>query len=370
MTPKTKRTLIRVGAGLAFAVALWWFISALESIATVLMIAFFLAYILNPVAKRLESLGVNRSLGAFVLVVLCFVGIMGIIGVLIPAAVGEFAKFAKEAPRYGASLQALVVEAAKKFDIALPADWGQVVDLILEKGQEYWPKIAQSAATITSALFSSLFKSTIGIISVILHIFLVPIIAYYLLVSFENIKDGLVDLIPPYTRDPVVAKFRQIDLVLANFVRGQLTIACILAILYSLGFVVIGLDLAVVLGTVAGLLWVIPYLGTLIAVTGGTVLALAQYGDLLHPVYVWVWLAAVQLVESYVLTPRLVGQAVGLHPVVYIVALIAGANMFGFVGMLVAIPVTAVLKVLLISAVDAYRSSYLYTEPRREKATE
>jgi len=143
MTPKTKRTLIRVGAGLAFAVALWWFISALESIATVLMIAFFLAYILNPVAKRLESLGVNRSLGAFVLVVLCFVGIMGIIGVLIPAAVGEFAKFAKEAPRYGASLQALVVEAAKKFDIALPADWGQVVDLILEKGQEYWPKIAQ-----------------------------------------------------------------------------------------------------------------------------------------------------------------------------------------------------------------------------------
>jgi predicted PurR-regulated permease PerM len=134
--------------------------------------------------------------------------------------------------------------------------------------------------------------------------------------------------------------------------------------------VIIGLDLAVVLGTIAGLLWVIPYLGTLIAVIGGTVMALAQYGDLVHAVYVWVWLAVVQLVESYVLTPRLVGQAVGLHPVVYIVALIAGANMFGLVGMLVAIPVTAVLKVLLMSAVDAYRSSYLYTEPPQEKATE
>ena len=370
MTPKTKRTLIRVGAGLAFAVALWLFISALESIATVLMIAFFLAYILNPVARRLESLGVNRSLGAFVLVVLCFVGIIGIIGVLIPAAVGELGKFVTEAPRYGASLQSLVVETAKRFGIALPADWGQVLDLLLEKGKQYWPKIAQSAATITSAVFASLFKSTIGIISAILHILLIPIIAYYLLVSFENIKEGLVDLIPPYTREPVLAKLRQIDLVLANFVRGQLTIACILAILYSLGFVIIGLDLAVVLGTVAGLLWVIPYLGTLIAMIGGTVMALAQYGDVQHAVYVWVWLAGVQLVESYVLTPRLVGQAVGLHPVVYIVALIAGANMFGFVGMLVAIPVTAVLKVLLMGAVDAYQSSYLYREPPQEKATE
>jgi predicted PurR-regulated permease PerM len=370
MTSKTKWTLIRIGAGLACAVALWWFISALESLATVLMIAFFLAYMLNPLAKKLESIGVDRSLAGLLLVVLCFVAIIGLIAVLIPAVVGEFGKFATEAPRYAASLKTLVVETAKRFHLTLPADWSQVLDLMLERGKQYWPKIVQSAATIASAVVSSLFKSTIGIISLILQILLVPIIGYYLLVSFENIKAGLVDLIPPYTRDPVVEKFRQIDLVLANFVRGQLTIACILAILYSLGFVIIGLDLAVVLGTVSGLLWVIPYLGTLIAVIGGTAMALAQYGDLVHAVYVWVWLAAVEFVEAYVLTPRLVGQAVGLHPVVYIVALIAGAKMFGFVGMLVAIPVTAVLKVLLMSAVAAYRSSYLYTEPPQDKATE
>ncbi|MBM3300341.1 MAG: AI-2E family transporter, partial [Deltaproteobacteria bacterium] len=107
-----------------------------------------------------------------------------------------------------------------------------------------------------------------------------------------------------------------------------------------------------------------------IAVVGGSAMALAQYGDLPHVLYVLIWIAVVQLGEAYLLTPRLVGKAIGLHPVVYILAVVVGANLFGFVGMLVAIPVTAVLKVLLVTAAEGYRKSYLYTDPPSERIQE
>jgi predicted PurR-regulated permease PerM len=190
----------------------------------------------------------------------------------------------------------------------------------------------------------------------------VPIITYYLMVSFEKMRKEIRDLIPPYTRDAIVGKLQQIDTVLAAFVRGQLTVSLIMALLYTIGFVLIGIDLAIVLGVTSGLLFVIPYFGTMIGVVGGSLMALAKFGDLAHVGYVLGWIALVQLMEGYLITPRIVGHAIGLNPVVYILALIVGGNLFGLVGLLIAIPVAAVLKVLLVSAVDAYRKSYLYAE--------
>jgi predicted PurR-regulated permease PerM len=370
MTPGTRRTLIRVTAGLAFVLVLIWLMAALESVTTVVMVAFFLAYVLNPATGRLESWGLSRPVAAFIMLLACISIVVGLLIVLVPATLGEVTRFAREAPRYFSALHALALEAARKLEITGPADWGQITDLVAAKGQEYLPKLAKSAAGLLSSVLASVFRSALTILSALVHIFLVPIIAYYLLVSFEDIRRGIVDLIPPYTRDPVLAKLREIDLVLANFVRGQLTVAGILAGLYTLGFLVMGLDLAIVLGILSGLLWIVPYLGTVIAITGGSAMALAQYGDIRHVLYVLIWIAGVQLGESYLLTPRLVGHAVGLHPVVYILAVVVGANLFGFVGMLVAIPVTAVLKVLLMTAADVYRESSLYGDSPGERTTE
>jgi predicted PurR-regulated permease PerM len=204
-------------------------------------------------------------------------------------------------------------------------------------------------------------------LSIILQIVLIPIIAYYLMVSFNNIIDGAVDLIPPYTRNPIVKKFREIDSLIAAFVRGQLTIAFIMAVLYSIGFIIIGIDLSIVIGVVSGLLFVVPYLGTLVAIVGGSIMAFVKFGDFLHVLYVLGWIGIVQVFESYFLTPRIVGQAVGLNPVVYILVLIAGANLFGFVGLLVAIPLAAVARVLLVSLIEAYRKSYLYSDADPKK---
>jgi predicted PurR-regulated permease PerM len=359
MTPEGKRTLIRLGAGVGFLIVLIWLMSALQSVTTIVMVAFFLAYILNPLVETLTSWRLPRSLAVFIILLSGICIFVGLLLFIVPVIIEETRKFAEVLPRYTLALHDLIMKVAEKLNITIPQDWDQVTGLIVERGRQYLPRIAD----ISVQAFSSIFKSTLHILSALLHILLVPIITYYLMASFDPIKRGIKDLIPPYTREPVIQKLAQIDRVLAGFIRGQLTICLILAFLYSLGFVLIGIDLAVVLGLVSGLLFIIPYLGTMIAIIVGPLMALAKYGDWIHVAYVIGWIGLVQLLEGYVLTPRIVGHATGLHPVVYILAVIVGANLFGFVGMLVAVPVTAVLQVLLATAIEAYRDSYLYREP-------
>lgn len=359
MTSEAKRTFIRLGAGVAFFMVLIWLMSALQSVTTIVMVAFFLAYILNPFVERLTAWGLGRPLAVSIILLSGLSLFVGLLLFVVPVVIREITRFADVLPRYASALHDQLMQLAEKFDVGIPQDWDQVTTLLIERGRQFLPRIADMSVQA----FSSIFKSTLHILSTLVHILLVPIITYYLMASFDSIKLGIRDLIPPYARDPVVRKLGEIDRVLAGFVRGQVTICLILAVLYSLGFVLIRIDLAVVLGLVSGLLFIIPYFGTMIAVIFGSLMALAKYGDLVHVLYVLGWIALVQLLEAYVLTPRIVGHATGLHPVVYILAVIVGGNLFGFVGMLVAVPVTAVLQVLLATGISAYRDSYLYTEP-------
>jgi len=358
MDPNLRRTTIRVVAGIVVAAVLIWLMTLLESVTTMLMVSFIFAYVLDPLVRRLDSLGLGRPISAFLMLIFSFAVMTVVLLILVPRAFEEISAFSAEAPRYFSVIQGLIVQGADKLHIPLPHDSQDLLNLIAEKGRQYLPRMA----AITTGMISVFFKSTIHILSTILFILLIPIITYYLLVSFPAIKAGVIDLIPPYIKPPVLAKLKEIDLILSGFIRGQLTIALLLGILYTIGFLLIRIDLAVVLGVLSGVLWIIPYVGTLFGVIVGSLMAFVKYGDLYHVLYVIGWIAAVQLVEGYYLTPRIVGHAVGLHPVVYMMALIVGANLFGFVGLLLAIPVTAVLKVLLLTAITAYRNSYLYSD--------
>jgi predicted PurR-regulated permease PerM len=335
----------------------------LASVTTVVMVALVIAYILNPVVTSLTSLGLGRPASAFLVLFLGFALVVSFVLIVVPAILGEIGRFVGQLPRYWSSLQALVLQAADKLNLEVPHDWEQVTNLVIERGRQILPELAD----YSTRFVSSLFKSTLNLISTLFYMLLIPVIAYYLMVSFEEIKRGAEDLIPPYLREQVMDKVRQMDTVLAAFIRGQLIVATVLGVLYSIGFLIIGIDLALLLGIVSGLLWIIPYVGTLFGILAGSAMALAKYGDLVHVGYVLGWIGAVQLLEGNVLTPKIVGHAVGLHPVVYILALIVGANLFGFVGMLVAIPVTAAMNVLVSTALEAYRNSYLYNDPGMEK---
>jgi len=358
MTPQSKRTLTRCAAGLAFLVGVTWLLLALESITTMVLVAFFLAYILNPLVERLDKMGLGRPVAALIILLMGMSLFVGLLMVVIPAILEEISAFARQAPAYFSKLGELFFRVAEVMNVRFPQDWNDVTAFLVEQGKELIPKTAQMVTQVVS----SIFKSTLHLIGAALQTILVPVIAYYLMVSFTTIKKGFTDLIPPYLRTQVLGKLAEIDQVLAGFVRGQLTIAVILACLYTVGFLFIGIDLAVVLGLVSGILFIVPYVGTLFGLTFGSLMALAKFGDAIHVVYVVAWIALVQTIEGYLLTPRIVGHAVGLHPVIYILALLIGAHLFGFVGMLVAIPVAAVLKVLLKTAVEAYRNSYLYND--------
>jgi predicted PurR-regulated permease PerM len=363
MTSKTKRTLVRAGAGLASVLVLIWLMHALASVTTMVMVALVMAYILNPIVLWLTSLGLGRSTSAFLVILLGLSFVVAFILIVLPAMLGEVGRFVGQLPRYWSTLQSLIQQVGERLNLDIPRDWQEVTNLVIERGRQILPGLAD----YSSRFVSSLFKSTMNAISAFFYALMVPVIAYYLMVSFEEIKRGAEDLIPPYLRPQVMDKVRQIDSVLAAFVRGQLTVATVLGVLYSIGFLIIGIDLALLLGFLSGLLWIIPYVGTLFGLMAGSAMALAKFGDLLHVGYVVGWIGLVQVLEGYVLTPRIVGHAVGLHPVVYILALIVAANLFGFVGLLVAIPVTAAMKVLVNTGLDAYRKSYLYKDPAVEQ---
>lgn len=366
MVPQTRKTLIRLAAATIFIFVLIWFMMALESITTIVLVAFFLAYILDPLVTRLCEKGLSRPISAFLILLLGLSLFAGLLLIVVPAITGEIAAFARKAPAYVAALGDLLAKAMERLDIRLPENWSDITPAIIAKARELIPKLADPAARVVSKVFSSVFRSTLEILAFLLHVVMVPVLAYYLMVSFKDIKSGIVDLIPAYARETVLGKLGEIDLVLAGFVRGQLTIACILGVLYSVGFLIVGIDLAVVLGLLSGLLWIVPYVGTAFGLVMGSLMALAKFGDLAHPFYIVLSIAIIQTLEGYVLTPRIVGEAIGLNPVIYILALLAGAHLFGFVGMLVAIPVTAVLKVLMLSALEAYKKSPLYTDNLEE----
>lgn len=366
MTPETRRTLIRVGAGIGFLIILIWLMRAIESVTIMVLVSFFIAYLLDPLADQLEEWGIRRSLAALIILLAFFMVVVGVLLFIVPVIVVEVSKFAASTPKYFSALRSHFADLMVRFGVPGFDSWENIWPLIMEKGRDLLAKLPTLADPV-ARLSGAIFRSTMSLISLLVYLALIPVLIYYFLVSYDNIRDEILDLIPRYMREPIVEKLYQMDRVVAGFVRGQLTICCILAVLYSIGFVIIGIDLAIVLGVLSGLLFIVPYVGTMIGVVGGSLMALAQGGGAIQVVYVVGWIAVVQLTESYVLTPRIVGEATGLHPVVYILALIVGANLLGFVGMLVAIPVAAIIKVLLASALESYRESYLYQDHKAEE---
>jgi predicted PurR-regulated permease PerM len=157
-----------------------------------------------------------------------------------------------------------------------------------------------------------------------------------------------------------------VDVLISGFIRGQLTVCLLLGVLFAVGFTVIGIDLAVVIGVVSGLLAIIPYVGGAVAFGAAAGMALLQYGVDVHLALVVGWYFLVQWLEGFVLTPKIVGGNLGMHPVTVIVALLIGGDLLGFVGLLIAVPLAAVLQVFLQDGVAAYRRSSLYGQPEPE----
>lgn len=315
----------------------------------------FFAYLGDPLVDRLEARGYRRTTG----VVLVFVMMTLILALMLVVGVPLLINQLDDAVR---NLPGLYRWLARE---ALPWVYGQlnlmpvklpVIDWEAELAA-HW----QSLGTLTADLVARLTRSGLGIIAALVNLALVPVVAFYLMRDWDRMMDGVLDLIPRAWQENVSLMVGEADDVLGAFMRGQLLVMVAQAVIYSAGLWLVGLEFAVVLGTVAGLAAIIPYAGALIGVGSSLVAAWVQFsGDLTPLLWVLLVFGIGQTLESMVLTPALVGDRIGLHPVMVIFALMAGGQLAGFTGVLLALPIAAVAFVFFRHALQFYRRSQTY----------
>jgi predicted PurR-regulated permease PerM len=260
-------------------------------------------------------------------------------------------------PGYAQHLYQLVPPTLKSYlGIETPDKLSQQLNELLQRLRSMSPDQFKPVLDFIRQTFSS----TVGLILTILGFLIIPVYLFYLLADLPQLKIFLESFIPERFRCTYNEKLSEVDRVLAGFIRGQLLVCAILAVLYSIGLYFIGIDLAIAIGTLAGAAFIIPYVGTIIGIVLSVVMALLKFHDILHPLLCLGWFGLVQSLEGMVITPRIVGNTVGLHPLVILVVLLIGGQLFGLMGMLLAVPVSAVLRVFFCSLSSYFRNSEFY----------
>jgi predicted PurR-regulated permease PerM len=346
------------GAGFTLiGLALLW---VLRPVFAVLAASAGLAYILDPMIDWMEGRGMSREGGIGVLFLGLFSGFLLTLLLLVPSFVvqGEefingLAPFFRSLPEQLAPALAFISE---KTGYSVPLDLSDLQSTLPGLVADNAPKIQEWATTITRGLFTQ----GIGLLGAIVNLTLMPIFIYYLLRDWDRLVSAMAGLIPLQHRARVARVAVEVDGRLGAFVRGQITVCLSLAVLYSAGLLLVGIDLAIPVGVLSGLLFIVPYLGTAVGIVLGVLLALMKFGFSTKVLAVLAVFVVVQGIEGYLLTPRIVGDKVGLHPLVVMIALIVGGSLLGIWGMLLAIPITAVLSVLGAEYLQDYFSSAVF----------
>lgn len=341
---------VLVLAGLFFA----W---SLSSIFLPVLLALILAYVLNPVVSWLEGKRVPRVVAILLVMAGIVIGFAGAFAFFAGSIQNELAAVQINLPDYANRFYGLIPEKVKVYlQIETPDKLYRQVDRMLNELRGISFDIARGAYDFVNKAFSS----TLSFILTVVGYFITPVYLYYFLADLPHFKEGALKLVPERSRETVTGLGGEIDGVLSAFVRGQLSVCAILAVLYSIGLSLIGIDLAIAIGTLSGILFIIPYVGTIFGIVVSMIMAFLKFHDLLHPLLCLGWFVIVQAIEGALITPAIVGNRVGLHPVVAIIALFIGGQWFGIFGMLLAVPVAAVLKVFLRHLTDWYLTTPFY----------
>lgn len=332
-------------AALLFLAVLWLF----GPVILPFVVGMAIAYFLDPVADRLEAMGFSRAM-ATVIIFLVLVTVVVLAGLwIIPVLVQQATGLVQAAPRVFEQLWTFLTE---RFPSVMDAD------------SPVRQSLASLGATIQARggeLLQNVLTSAAGVLNVLVFLVVVPVVAFYMLLDWDRAVARIDDLLPRDHQPTIRRLAREVDRTLASFVRGQGTVCLILGTFYAVALMVIGLEFGLVVGLVAGLLTFIPYVGALVGGALSIGLALFQFwGDWWMIVAVAAVFQVGQLVEGNILTPKLVGSSVGLHPVWLIFALSAFGTLFGFVGMLVAVPVAAAIGVLVRFGIEQYKDGLLY----------
>ena len=333
---------------------LGWLLVSLSPILSPFLTALLLAYLGSPLVDRFESWKMSRT-GAVAVSFLLFSVVLSIMTLLlIPAVIQQIEYLITMLPSMGRWINQVAVpylETALGIEL-IDYDWAELFQS-LDWG---------ATGNMLKAILTNLTQSGFAVAGFLANLVLIPVVTFYLLRDWKLIITKLSALVPRYYISTLSNIFAQCHEMLGGFFRGQLLVMVAQGVMYSIGLMLIGLDLGLLIGLLAGLVSIVPYLGSIIGISAGLIAAFFQFGDWLHILLVIVVFGVGQAIESTVLTPKLIGDRIGLHPVAVIFAVLAGGQLFGFTGVLLALPAAAILKVLLNRVHQSYRNSNLYED--------
>ena len=337
-----------------------WLLYLLAPVLTPFLIAGLLAYLGDPVVDRLEKLRLKNyspSRTFAVIIVFCIMLVLGLVLllILIPLIENQLAAFVRVFPEFITWLQqTLLPRLAETFSFD-PAIIN--LEFIKQTIMGNW----QDIGSVAGKIFMKITQSGQAIFLWLAYLLLIPVVTFYLLRDWDHLLKACHGLLPR-KHAPLIKKLStECDEVLSEFLRGQLLVMLSLGIIYTIGLWIAGLEFALLIGMLAGLVSFVPYLGFFVGIVVAGIAALVQFNDVIHIIYVLIVFGTGQAIESMVLSPWLVGDRIGLHPVAVIFAVMAGGQLFGFFGVLLALPAAAVIVVLLRYLHSRYIESRLYT---------
>jgi predicted PurR-regulated permease PerM len=343
----------RLWGWLAIALAIGGVLYVLSPILAPFLAGAILAYILNPLVARIAGSSVRRTLAVLFVLFLALLAVVAVLLIVLPLFTKELRLLAEKLPDLLRWLnQSAVPWLAQHLGIELQLDLESVKEMVSEAvkaNQELLPR-----------LLSSLQIGGMAILGIVVNLLLIPVVLFYLLRDWNNLLARIDGLIPRHLHGRARTIALEIDAVLAEFLRGQLLVMLVMAVYYVIALWIAKLQFALPIGLLTGLLVFIPYVGAVTGFVLGTLAALLQFNDFAGVAWVWVAFTLGQVLEGMVVTPILVGERIGLHPVAVIFALLAFGSLFGFFGVLLALPASAALLVALRHLRAAYLASPLY----------
>ncbi len=320
------------------------------------LVAFLIAYLIHPLASFFERHQMPRFLG-FLLFLFLLIGFFLVLTlVFLPAIIHEFMLFGQKFFSWRVAL----VKSIGSMLLALQNRFPESYPLLQERLTQWFQENLGSLTQHLVDWLGGMINSTISLAGVFVNLILIPVIAAYLTVDFHKFVNAVQRLIPRPVLPTVEKVILDVDKVLKDFLLGQFLVAGVLGIMYTVGLFLVQAPLALVIGPLAGFLALVPYLGLVFGMGTALLLTFLEYQDFWHLVGVLATFAVAQSIEGWILTPRIIGKRVGLHPVWVLVALLLGGELFGLPGIVVGVPVAAALRVVLQHALEAYRASFLY----------
>lgn len=322
-----------------------------------------LAYIGDPLADRLEKLNISRTLSVVVVFFVVFLFIVPLILFLIPLVESQIRLLFTKMPGY---IDWLMLNLGPMLKDTLGVD---IPSFESEQLKETFAQQFSGAGNFLKSLIRTVTHSGLVVAGWAANLFLIPVISFYLLRDWDKLVAYIRDLIPRNIEPTVSLLAKESNEVLGAFVRGQMLVMLALGTIYAIGLKLVGLEFALLIGMLAGLLSFIPYMGLIVGILVAGIAVLLQTHDPTNLLWVSLVFIIAQVIEGTLLTPLLVGDRIGLHPVAVIFAVLAGGQLFGFFGILLALPVFAVLAVIMRYFHGTYMGSHLYSENNEDLIT-